>query len=64
MPMMLVSGLVFADILAFFKRLKKIGPLYGYYPEASKSILVICQQNLEAAKKCFASQQFRVTTGE
>jgi hypothetical protein len=38
--------------------------MYGYFPEASKSILVICQYNLEAAKENFALQQFRITTGE
>jgi hypothetical protein len=58
------AGADFADIFAFFERLKEIGPLYGYYPEASKSILVVRPQNLEAAKEHFASQQFRITTGE
>jgi hypothetical protein len=58
------AGAGFTDILAFFERLKEIGPRYGYYPEASKSILVVCQHNLEAATEFFAPQQFGVTTGE
>ena len=58
------AGASFKYILAFFQRLKAIGPQYGYYHEASKSILVFRQQNLEAAEKHFASKQFRVTTGE
>ncbi len=58
------AGAKFTDILAFFKRLKELGPQYGYFPEASKSILVVRESNLEAAEKFFSSQQFRVTTGE
>jgi hypothetical protein len=54
----------FTDILAFFERLKEIGLWHGYYPEASTSILIVCQHNLEAAKEYFALQQFRLTTGE
>jgi hypothetical protein len=38
--------------------------MYGYFPEGSKSILAICRHNLEAAKMHFASQQFKITTGE
>jgi hypothetical protein len=41
-------GAGFTDILAFFERMKEIRPwYYGYYPEALKSITVICQHNLE-----------------
>ena len=35
----------FADIRAQFERLQQLGPNYGYFPESSKSILVVASHN-------------------
>jgi hypothetical protein len=49
------------EIERFFWRLCKIGPLFGYYPEPTKSILIVRQHNLEEARLRFPA--FRVKTG-
>ena len=41
----------FADIRAQFERLQQLGPNYGYFPESSKSILVVAHHNVEQAKQ-------------
>jgi hypothetical protein len=38
----------FSEICHFFSKLQEIGPNFGYYPEPTKSILVVPQHNLEA----------------
>lgn len=53
----------FAEICRFFHKLEKIGPHFGYFLEPSKSILVVRQHNLEAAKLAFLDFGFKVTTG-
>ena len=40
----------FDEIERFFRRLCEIGPLFGYYPEPTKSILIVRQHNLEEAR--------------
>jgi hypothetical protein len=45
------AGGKFEDIRRLFRRLEEIGPNYGYFPEPSESILVVCQHNLEAAHR-------------
>jgi hypothetical protein len=35
------AGGSFEDLRRFFTRLQEIGPLYGYFPEPSKSILIV-----------------------
>ena len=57
------AGGNFSEIRRFFSKLEEIGPNYGYYPEPSKSILVVRQHNLEAAKRAFPDFGFKVTTG-
>jgi hypothetical protein len=37
----------FSKIRRFFHKLQEIGPSFGYYPEPSKSILVVPQHNLD-----------------
>jgi hypothetical protein len=37
------------EIERFFPRLCEIGPLFGYYPEPTKSILIVQHHNLEEA---------------
>jgi hypothetical protein len=57
------AGGKFDDIRKFFRRLQEIGPNYGYFPEPSKSILIVPQHNLEAAQVAFPEFQFEVRTG-
>jgi hypothetical protein len=45
------------------RQLQEIGPNYGYFPEQSKSILIVSQHNLEAGRTTFADLDFKVTTG-
>jgi hypothetical protein len=40
------AGAKFDEIERFFRRLCEIGPLFGYYPEPTKSILIVRQHNL------------------
>jgi hypothetical protein len=57
------AGGKFADIRQFFCKLQEIGPHYEYYPEPTKSILIVPQHNLEAARITFADFNFKVTMG-
>jgi hypothetical protein len=57
------AGRNFDDIRSFFQKLEEIGPNFGYFPEPSKSILVVRQHNLEAAQQAFPDFEFKVTTG-
>ena len=49
----------FSEIRCFFSKLQEIGPNFGYYPEPTKSILVVLQHNLEAT--CVAFPDFNFT---
>jgi hypothetical protein len=51
----------FDEIERFFRRLCEIGPLFGYYPVPTKSILIMRQHNLEEAQLLFPD--FKVRTG-
>jgi hypothetical protein len=53
----------FSEIRCFFSKLQEIGPNFGYYPEPTKSILVVLQHNLEATQIAFPNLNFKVTTG-
>jgi hypothetical protein len=57
------AGGCFTDLRKFFLRLQEIGPSYGYFPEPSKSILIVRAHNLHAAKPAFADLHFKVQTG-
>ena len=37
------------DVMRYFKRLEVVGKPYGYYPEETKSILVVPKKDTEAA---------------
>jgi hypothetical protein len=52
-----------SEICLYFSRLLEIGLNFGYYPEPSKSILVVPQHSLEAAQALFANMNFKITTG-
>jgi hypothetical protein len=55
------AGGKFADIKAMFEDLQKIGPAYGYFPEPSKSILVVPPAMVERATKYFQDHDFKFT---
>ena len=46
-----------------FQTLQIIGPAYGYFPEPTKSILIVAPHRVEAANEFFAEFKFEVTTG-
>jgi hypothetical protein len=51
------------EICHFFLKLEEIGPSFGYLPEPSKSILVVCKHNFEALKTAFSDLGFKGTKG-
>jgi hypothetical protein len=58
------TGDSFDPIKAHFRMLEEIGPIYGYYPaDSSKTILVVSQNNLAAAKAAFKDFDFTIATG-
>jgi len=57
------AGGRFDSIRKQFTRLQEIGPNFGYFPEPTKSMLIIPNHSLEVAKVEFADLGFKVTTG-
>ncbi len=57
------AGGTFAAIRRQFLHLQEAGPIFGYFPEPSKSILVVPEHSLETAQLAFADLAFQVTTG-
>jgi hypothetical protein len=53
----------FEAIGQLYDRLEEIGPYSGYFPESSKSILIVGKHNLERAKEYFKDYDFTITTG-
>ena len=55
----------FKDIASFFSRLCQLGPNYGYFPEESKSILVVKESaTMDATNFCInIDLSFKVTNG-
>ena len=49
----------------FFKRLCELGPLFGYFPEENKSILVVREKDVEKAEKIMGDNgsNFKIKTG-
>jgi hypothetical protein len=56
------AGGSFTDLRKFLLRLQERGPWYGYFPEPTKSILVVRSHNRHTAKSAFTDLQFKVTT--
>ena len=54
-----------ADVMAYFHRLCELGPSYGYFPEESKSILVVKARDTAAAEefKAETKAKVKVTNG-
>ena len=57
------AGGTFADVQAHFQDLQAWGPVRGYYPEPTKSILVVTPGNVARAKEHFRGMGIRVVTG-
>jgi hypothetical protein len=57
------AGGSFTDLRQFFLRLQEIGPAYGYFPEPSKSILIVQAHNRTRARSTFDDLGFKVQTG-
>jgi hypothetical protein len=53
----------FTGIQKYFEKLQEKGPGRGYFPEPSKSILVVQEHNKEAAKIAFKDLGFTIITG-
>ena len=56
-------GGAFKDVQAHFQDLQTRGPARGYYPEPTKSILVVAPGNVARAKEHFSGLGIRVVTG-
>ena len=57
------AGGKFGDIMAHFRDLQLKGPARGYFPEPTKSILVVSEQNVPRAKEYFRRMGVQVVTG-
>ena len=57
------AGGKFNDIMRYFTTLCDKGPARGYFPEPTKSIIIVKPQSVEAAKAKFAHLGFKVVTG-
>jgi hypothetical protein len=57
------AGGNFQSIWYFFQRLQEIGPDFEYFPEPTKSILIVHEHNLEKARSVKADLKFKVKTG-
>ena len=57
------AGGIFCDIMAHFRDLQLKGPARGYFPEPTKSILVVSEQNVPRAKEYFRGMEVQVVTG-
>lgn len=53
----------FQHIKNFFTDLQILGPQYGYFPETTKSILVVSEKNVDPATTFFSDLGFQVVTG-
>ena len=57
------QGEAFKDVQAHFQDLQARGPARGYYPEPTKSILVVAPGNVTWAEEHFRGLGIRVVTG-
>ena len=40
------------------------GPKYGYYPEPKKSFLIVHNDHVDEAKRCFEQTGLKIVTGQ
>ena len=57
------AGGMFNDVQAHFQDLQARGPARGYYPEPTKSILVMAPGNVNRAEEHFRGLGIQVVTG-
>ena len=57
------AGGKFCAIQEYFEQLQELGPSRGYFPEPTKSILVVQGHTKELAASYFKDLKFKVTTG-
>ena len=51
------------DIMAHYRYLQLRGAARGYYPDPTKSILVVAERNVPRAKEYFSGMGIQVVTG-
>ena len=51
------------DVMAHFRDLQLRGPARGYFPEPTKSILVVAESNVPRATEYFRGMGIQVVTG-
>ena len=56
------AGSCLNDLLAWWEKLKEIGPSFGYYPNAGKTWLVTKEEHLQVAQELFATHRINLTT--
>ena len=56
-------GAKFEEIMDHFRDLQLRGPAWGYYPEPTKSILVVVERNVPRSKYYFRGMGIKVVTG-
>jgi hypothetical protein len=57
------AGGTFSGIKLYFEKLQEKGPRRGYFPEPSKSILVVQEHNREKAEAEFHDYSFKIVMG-
>ena len=50
-----------APLLQWWKQLLSLGPLYGYYPNATKTYLIVKPQLYDSAKQLFGANNVQIT---
>ena len=53
----------FDALQQYFASLQELGPKYGYYPSASKCILIVAPEHIASASESFADSQFQIKPG-
>ena len=56
------AGGTVKDLQHWWKTLCELGPKFGYYPEATKSWLIVKENNYEHAKAAFKSTKIKITS--
>ena len=55
------AGLL-VNLRQWWNNIERTGPLFGYFPKASKSWLIVKDSKLEEAKKIFEGTGIKITT--
>ena len=57
------AGGPFDKIKEYFRQLQKEGPLWGYYPQPRKSMIIVTEDNKEEVKESFREEGFEIKVG-